>query len=144
MPWKEKTLVGTTETPFHGNPAEAAPTPAEEDYLRTIFEHYFPGQRATLSGRFAGLRVLPAGSARFARRPRETLFVVDRPNSPRLVTIAGGKFTTYRSTALKALELLRAALPSAVRIAETADLSLRCPADSTPDARNETQSPLRQ
>ena len=33
MPWKGQTLIGTTETPYRGNPSDVAPLPEEEEYL---------------------------------------------------------------------------------------------------------------
>jgi len=41
MPWHEATLVGTTETPYHGDPDQVAPLPAEEEYLLGVARHYF-------------------------------------------------------------------------------------------------------
>ena len=58
--------MGTTETPFHGNPDQVAPLPEEEEYLLGVARHYFPAAagftRRDIAQRFAGLRVLPAAT----------------------------------------------------------------------------------
>src|SRR5580698_7111586 len=63
MPWSGATLIGTTETPYHGDPDRVHPLPSEEEYLLAVVRHYFPAlsslTRADITERFAGLRVLP-------------------------------------------------------------------------------------
>jgi glycerol-3-phosphate dehydrogenase len=46
MPWRGATLVGTTETPYRGDPDQVRPLPEEEDYLLGVASHYFPAVRA--------------------------------------------------------------------------------------------------
>ena len=58
-------------------------------------------------GRFVGVRVLPAGATETARAHRETTLSVGRLG---MVSIAGGKLTTYRRIALVVLHALRAEL----------------------------------
>jgi glycerol-3-phosphate dehydrogenase len=128
MPWQRKTLIGTTETAFAGDPATVAPLAAERDYLLECFGRYFPGRIAD-AGRtvdaFAGLRVLPAGGGAAFGRPRDTRLHVDRVDHPRVLTICGGKLTTWRSTAEKVLQRLMPSLPPRRPVATTATLPLR-------------------
>ncbi len=42
MPWKGETLIGTTETPYKGDPDQVRPLPEEEEYLLNVARHYFP------------------------------------------------------------------------------------------------------
>ena len=63
---------------------------------------------------YAGVRVLPGGEGPAAGRSRETLLLTDDPARPRLLTVLGGKLTTHRATAARALGLLAPTL-SAVR-----------------------------
>ena len=42
MPWKQGTLVGTTEQPFAGDPAKCEASEAEIEYLEQTLRHYFP------------------------------------------------------------------------------------------------------
>jgi len=46
MPWKGEMLVGTTETPFQGDPDQVRPLPEEEEYLLDVVRHYFPAAAA--------------------------------------------------------------------------------------------------
>jgi glycerol-3-phosphate dehydrogenase len=124
MPWKSKTLVGTTEISYRGDPARAAPLADEIEYLQETLRAYFPGNNGAVVESFAGLRVLPAGTGRHFHRPRETVLHPDDAARPRLVTIYGGKLTTYRRTASKTLDRLRPSLPPARPLADTAALRL--------------------
>ncbi len=89
MPWRDATLVGTTETPFRGDPDQVRPLPEEEEYLLAVAAHYFPAvrafTRADIVQRFAGLRVLPAASEKAFDRSRETIFTPDRDPHPRVL-----------------------------------------------------------
>lgn len=126
MPWRGAILLGTTETPFVGDPALAAPRPHEIEYLCETFRRYFPDRPVQVLDAYAGLRVLPADGGPLQRRSRETLLVADDPARARLVTIYGGKLTTYRATAARVLRLLEQAIPTrpAPRAADTAELPL--------------------
>ncbi len=131
MPWKDHTLVGTTETSFNGDPGSVRPLPQEEDYLLEALGHYFPRyqklQRSELLTSFAGLRVLPAGSGGSFSRPRETILAVDDTRQPRLLTIVGGKLTAYRATAEKIVTRIAPALPECPLKADTKKLQLSHP-----------------
>jgi glycerol-3-phosphate dehydrogenase len=134
MPWGGRTLVGTTETRYRGDPDDVHPLGAEVHYLARVLDHYFPGYRthqsAGIVGAFAGLRVLPAGAGHAFHRPRETLLDV-QPGSgpPLLVSIYGGKLTGYRATAEKVAARLRGSLPDRRPRASTRELPL-APAES--------------
>ncbi|HVS19560.1 MAG TPA: FAD-dependent oxidoreductase [Planctomycetota bacterium] len=124
MPWKGHTLVGTTETPYSGDPALVAPLPSEIDYLCETFAAHFPGRAVELLDSWAGLRVLPRGTGRAFSRPREVVLSIDDELSPRFVGLYGGKLTGYRATAERVLERLAASLPLAARRADTSTLRL--------------------
>ncbi|MFQ5487584.1 MAG: glycerol-3-phosphate dehydrogenase/oxidase [Gammaproteobacteria bacterium] len=129
MPWRQRILIGTTEVPYHGDPAAVAPTPEEIDYLLETFGHYFPAyrdlQREQVREAFAGLRVLPAGPERAFNRPRDTILHPDREQQPRLLSIYGGKLTAYRATAEKVMARLTASLPARKPRGDTRKLMLR-------------------
>jgi glycerol-3-phosphate dehydrogenase len=126
LPWKNRILVGTTETTFEGDPAEVRASPAEINYLLEIYNHHF--QHSYTSGdvieSFAGLRVLPAGEGAAFSRPRDTVFVRDDEARPRVVSILVGKLTDYRATAEKLVNSLKPLLPRTRAIADTARLPL--------------------
>ncbi len=129
MPWKDQTLVGTTETEFKGDPAEVLPLAEEKRYLLEVLQAYFPAYRsqarAQIRSAFAGLRVLPSGGGKLNARSRETLLVVDDPRHPRLLSIYGGKLTTYRSTAKEVIRRLTPTLPPKQAKADTSTLPLK-------------------
>lgn len=123
MPWQGKTLVGTTETAFRGDPASVAPLKAEIDYLRATYRHYFGRQPDEVLESWAGLRVLPQGETTHFHRPRETV-LQQSPEHPRLVSIFGGKLTGYRATGARVVASLAKILPSRNPRANTAFLML--------------------
>jgi len=126
MPWKGMSLAGTTEIPFAGrDPAATAPSPQERDYLRKVVRHYFPGRDFKELDAFSGLRVLPRDAARPFDRGRELILGTDRGYRPRVVSLYGGKLTSYRADSLRVLRKTRGVLPSRKRRADTAKLSLR-------------------
>ncbi len=112
LPWSNATtLVGTTETPYAGDPAEVSALPAEIEYLRAAYRRFFPDRDSTVAAAFAGLRVLPYSDELAFGRSRETVLSCDEQRPPRMVTVCGGKLTTYRATAQKVLRRLLEALP---------------------------------
>jgi glycerol-3-phosphate dehydrogenase len=131
MPWAGATLVGTTETPYRGDPDDVHPLPAEEEYLLAVVRHYFPAlsslTRADIGERFAGLRVLPAATQAAFDRSRETIFTTDRDVRPRVLCIYGGKLTGWRAAAAHVMQRISPSLPAAVKRAETDLLILRRP-----------------
>ncbi len=127
MPWRENILVGTTETDWQGDPAVSLPLDGEIDYLLAGLERFFPGRgvdRRRIVAAFAGLRVLPAGEGRAFSRPRDVVLRCDRGEAPRMVSIYGGKLTTYRATAGKVLARLAGSLPERTPSADTRTLVL--------------------
>jgi glycerol-3-phosphate dehydrogenase len=113
MPWQGGVMVGTTETPYRGDPAAVHPRTEEIDYLRETYLRYFPAARADVRAAFAGLRVLPRAEGSAFDRPRDTLLIADRKTRPRAIAIVGGKLTAYRATAEKLMSRARASLAGA-------------------------------
>jgi glycerol-3-phosphate dehydrogenase len=128
MPWHGQTLVGTTEVRFQGDPANVAPTATELRYLQSIARQYFPRFRVPEADRiassFAGLRVLPGGDGHAFHRSRETLLISDRERSPRVLSIYGGKLTSYRATAEQAMARVAGSLPRRTPVARTREIRL--------------------
>jgi len=128
LPWHGQTLLGTTETRHRGDPGRCAPGAAEVAYLLGVLKHYFPAWRglsgADVSGSFAGLRVLPRGSGHAFHRSRETLLLTDREHAPRVLSIYGGKLTTWRAVAQRAMARITASLPARRARAHTDRLRL--------------------
>jgi glycerol-3-phosphate dehydrogenase len=105
VPWEGMLLLGTTDTLYEGDPADVAAS--ETDVERVLAEASLALEvdRGAVLSTFAGLRVLPGargGSTATVRR--ETLFLRGPAG---MLSIAGGKLTTYRRIALHALRDLR-------------------------------------
>jgi glycerol-3-phosphate dehydrogenase len=133
MPWQGNILVGTTESIYQGDPADVRPLPQETAYLMETLSHYFPCYRSGLPilEATAGLRVLPSSgdgtessAVSVNARLRETVLQSDRRNRPRLLTVYGGKLTTYRLTAERVMAHLADVLPVREMVADTRHLKL--------------------
>ena len=97
IPWGDKWIVGTTDTPYEGDRAEPCATREDVQYILDQANRVLePKLRADdIIGVYAGLRPLVANnkSATTTKLSRE--HTVDRPAAG-FVSIAGGKYTTYR------------------------------------------------
>jgi glycerol-3-phosphate dehydrogenase len=125
VPWHDRVVVGTTDTPVAEPSLEPRPLAEEVEFLLAHARRYLiqaPGPADVLSC-FAGLRPLVRRreAAKTAALSRDHTVLVS-PSC--LVTVAGGKWTTYRHMAEDAVaEAARAAdLPE--RPSRTADLPL--------------------
>ena len=118
-PWEGVALVGTTDLDHHEDPElEPAITPAETAYLVEAVRHAFPRLQLTAADAvcsFAGVRPVVAGTGPEAgdpsRAPREHV-VRDEQG---LLTVTGGKLTTFRVIALDALRHAARHLPALAR-----------------------------
>jgi glycerol-3-phosphate dehydrogenase len=102
VPWEGMLLLGTTDTEHDGEPDTVSVS--DTDVAQVLAEASVAVDglgppRAT----FCGLRVLPGGEGGTASAKRETVFTTGRSG---MVSVAGGKLTTYRRIALDALDHL--------------------------------------
>ncbi|MCB9666206.1 MAG: glycerol-3-phosphate dehydrogenase [Alphaproteobacteria bacterium] len=125
IPWGEQTYVGTTDTDYFGDPAEVAATREDVTYLLEAANAYFPEAHLVpedVLSTWAGLRPLmrpvSGDDVDESAVSREHQIVVGHDG---LITIAGGKLTTYRrmsaevvDTVVKLLRLARRLPPSLV------------------------------
>jgi glycerol-3-phosphate dehydrogenase len=105
IPWHGRVLVGTTDTPVTDLTNEPRPLFDEVGYLLEHLDRYLVKSptRGDVLSTFAGLRPLlrgPIGSST-AKLSREHAVVVSDSG---LVTITGGKWTTYRRMAIDAVD----------------------------------------
>jgi glycerol-3-phosphate dehydrogenase len=110
VPWYGMLLLGTTDTLHDGGPDETRVEDADIDQVLAEARVALAAElveRERIRAVFAGLRVLPAGGEATANAPRETVFSRG-PNE--MLSVAGGKLTTYRRIALDVLSQLRADL----------------------------------
>jgi glycerol-3-phosphate dehydrogenase len=121
MPWHNKMLVGTTETVYTGEPGYEEPLPAEIDYLRDVFRHYFPTLSDRILESYAGLRVLPKSAHAPFKRPRDTVLHI---GPERVLSLYGGKLTGYRATAHEVMQQIKRYLTAAEQKVDTRTLRL--------------------
>ncbi|TMK69967.1 MAG: glycerol-3-phosphate dehydrogenase/oxidase [Actinobacteria bacterium] len=106
VPWEDMLLLGTTDTLYEGEPSAVE---ASDEDVEQILEEASVAVDAKLlradriRSTYAGLRVLPGGDGATARARRETVFHRGKGG---MLSVAGGKLTTYRRIALDALNML--------------------------------------
>lgn len=105
VPWHNKVVLGTTDTPVDEVTDEPRALEEEVNYIITHFNRYSTAKitRKDVLSVFAGLRPLvkQVNAASTALISREHTIVV--PSSG-LITIIGGKWTTYRKMAMDAIK----------------------------------------
>ena len=110
------TLIGTTDEDFAGDPSAATVAPREIAYLCDTANAYLRHKigPADVVWAFAGVRALHDDGAASARdTTREYVLTLDRePARAPLLTVYGGKITTYRRLAEAALARVAAVLPT--------------------------------
>ncbi|GIW86496.1 MAG: glycerol-3-phosphate dehydrogenase [Isosphaeraceae bacterium] len=100
IPWHDHIVVGTTETPLDEPDPDPRPRPNEIAFLLETLAHYLtrPASAADLRSIFAGVRPLVrSGSSRNTARLARDHLVEVSPSG--LVSVLGGKWTTYRRMA---------------------------------------------
>ncbi len=124
IPWNDHWIIGTTDTPWTLHRSHPAASKSDIDYLlhwvnTVLAEPIFP---VDVIGVYAGLRPLLAGeSESTSRLSREHAVLVAETG---LVSIAGGKYTTYRIMARDAVDSAVAGFPETVPSSTTNDIPL--------------------
>jgi glycerol-3-phosphate dehydrogenase len=116
------TMIGTTDHDVGREPGEATATAEEIAYLCKTASSFFCTQiqPSSVIWSFAGIRPLhDDGSGAASKASRDYVLELEaHPEAPPLLTIIGGKITTYRKLAEHALETLAPVLPRHVGLAE--------------------------
>ena len=108
IPWGEQTYIGTTDTDFEGDPGDVYADLSDVDYLLKATNNYFPDRNIRhedVISTWAGVRPLVGDeeAENESAVSREHSLVCE-PNG--VVTIAGGKLTTYRKMAEEVVDLV--------------------------------------
>ena len=101
-------LVGTTDVPFEGDPAQVAIDAGEVAYLCRAVSRVFraPLEAGEVVHSFSGVRALQEdGEARASAVTRDYKLHLDAGDAP-MLSVFGGKITTYRRLAEHALDML--------------------------------------
>lgn len=132
IPWGGKVLIGTTDTPRADAPAEPEPLAGEVDELLAAAARWLhrPPAREAVRSVFVGLRPLlqegegeaaqGGASSRISREHRVEV------STQGLVSVLGGKWTTYRAMAEEAVDVAEAVGGLVRRSSPTATLALDC------------------
>jgi glycerol-3-phosphate dehydrogenase len=122
IPWKNEWLIGTTDTPWTGERENPLATKEDIDYLLDQANRVLLKQlrESDIVGIFVGLRPLVASTPGSPTTKISREHIVDHPLTG-LVSVAGGKYTTYR---IMARDLVDAAV---------ADLNRKVPDSCTED-----------
>jgi glycerol-3-phosphate dehydrogenase len=117
------TLIGTTDEDYHGDPWAVASSPDEEHYLCGAVSEYLRARvdPADIVWRYAGVRpLLDDGASKAQEATRDYVLALE---APALLSVFGGKITTYRRLAEAAMRRLARLFPG-MRGAWTAGAAL--------------------
>ena len=106
LPWGDYSLVGTTESAVDGPLDELSASADDVDYLLNEVNRILPGSHvgaAEIIATFAGARPLLASPGPATHASREHRIELDRWG---LLSVMGGKYTTYRAMAQQAVDAL--------------------------------------
>lgn len=100
IPWEGMSLVGTTDIDFDGDPGDVHCPPGDFEYLISEARRFFPKRNITpdqVIATFAGVRPLVQSDQASASEVSREEKIDESPSG--LISITGGKFTTYRKVA---------------------------------------------
>src|SRR5262249_40202739 len=100
VPWNGNYLIGTTDIRFEDDPDDVRVESQEVDYLLREANRIFPTanlRRSNILYSYSGVRPLPYTNENDEERITRRHFVKQHQRLSNLVSIVGGKLTTYRS-----------------------------------------------
>ena len=109
IPWNGNYLIGTTDKRFAGDLDDVEIDESETDYLLTETNNLFPQAFLTPNSilfSYAGVRPLPFTSNASEESITRRHFLREQSNTGGLISIVGGKLTTYRQLAEETVDLL--------------------------------------
>ncbi|MBS0985147.1 glycerol-3-phosphate dehydrogenase [Acetobacter thailandicus] len=128
IPYEQKfTLIGTTDEAWKEDPGKVDISPEEVRYLYSSVNRYFKKniKEQDVVWTYAGLRPLyDDASANASAVTRDYVLDLDTRDNAPLLSIFGGKITTYRKLAEHALEKLAPVLPAVAGRSWTAEKAL--------------------
>lgn len=124
LPWGDQWIIGTTDTAWEFGLDHPSATRGDIDYLLDHVNAVLrdPLTRDDITGVYVGLRPLVGGGAHDTVKMSREHAV--RRSAPGFVSVAGGKYTTYRLMASDAVDAVARELPFAVAASRTAQIPL--------------------
>jgi glycerol-3-phosphate dehydrogenase len=141
VPWGDFTYVGTTDTDYDGPIDDPQCTPADVEYLLTALNRAItdPVSTADVTGTWAGLRPLLASASNERTADLSRRHGV-RVSTSGVVTVTGGKLTTYRRMASDTIDQVGRLLGRRIRARTKHLLLLGADGFQAPPATPETAS----
>ena len=109
IPWNGKYLIGTTDVRFEDDPDDVRSEPWEIDYLLSETNLAFPSAQLTrerILFTYAGVRPLARTDDKDEQSITRRHFICEHPQLKNLLSIVGGKLTTYRNLAEECVDLI--------------------------------------
>src|SRR5215213_4241840 len=109
IPWNGNYLIGTTDVRFEDDPDEVRSELWEIDYLLAETNLAFPSaqlKRDRILFTYSGVRPLPRTGNKEEQSITRRHFIREHPQLKNLLSIVGGKLTTYRSLAEECVDLI--------------------------------------
>jgi glycerol-3-phosphate dehydrogenase len=109
IPWTGNFLIGTTDVRFEDDPDEVRCELWEIDYLLAETNRAFPSAQLTreqILFTYSGVRPLPRTDDKEEQSITRRHFIREHPQAKNLLSIVGGKLTTYRSLAEECVDLI--------------------------------------
>ena len=124
LPWGEHWIIGTTDTDWAFDLDHPAANSADIEYLLDQVNGVLdrPLTRADIVGVYAGLRPLVSTGGKDTTKVSRNHEV--RRGAPGFVSVAGGKYTTYRIMAVDAVDVAVRELTFKAEASRTADIPL--------------------
>ena len=124
IPWDRHWILGTTDTPWDLRRAHPAACSSDIEYLLTRVNTVLadPLTPADIVGVYAGLRPLLTGESDDTSKLSREHAVLESASG--LITVAGGKYTTYRLMARDAVDVAAAGLGKEVPVSRTEEIPL--------------------
>ena len=127
IPWNDNYLIGTTDVRFEGDPDEVRCELWEVEYLLVETNRAFPAAQLTHESvlyTYSGVRPLPFSTNENEQSITRRHFLREHPQCKNLVSVVGGKLTTYRSLAEECVDLVFQKLARKSVRCETAEIPL--------------------
>ncbi len=118
IPWNAFTIIGTTESDYGGDFDNVYADAQDVDYVLKATNHAFPKanlQKSDIISAHAGLRALVTQAGKDVHQTSREHEIWTSESG--LVTIAGGKLTTYREMARQCVDLVEKQLQTRFNIA---------------------------
>lgn len=127
IPWNGNYLIGTTDVRFEDDPDQVRSELWEVDYLLAETNRAFPAaglKQEQVHYNYSGVRPLPFTKNEDEQSITRKHFLREHPQFPNLISVVGGKLTTYRSLAEECVDLIFRKLERPTPRCETAIVPL--------------------